>query len=71
MNIQILKSCTTPQGRHSPGEVVEVETAAAEYLIEHGYAKPPGAKVETASAPMDEVESATMAGRKTGRPKMK
>jgi hypothetical protein len=65
MKLQILKPCMTPEGRHSPGDVVTINPESAAYLVENGYAKPQGVAVETAEskAPAS-AETATIKTRK-------
>jgi hypothetical protein len=70
MKITILKTCTTPEGSHQPGATVETETRCAEYLISNGYAKPFGKEsvaIETAEAPLQARESATIPTKKFKR----
>jgi hypothetical protein len=70
MKIKILEPCTTPAGQHQPGETIETEQRFADYLIAGGYAKPAGkGGAETATAPTEENETASIETAKPGRPK--
>lgn len=62
MNLISIKPCTTPEGRHEPGDVFATEDRCAQYLIEHGYARPAAGRVETAESPAAAVaENAQLA----------